>query len=342
MIIPLTRHAISVLLAAALVGAGCHGDRASQDPAPEKASPSPTDSAPIAIAGPKNIAMLPLVASKRGMFAAEKVSATYEPLQTGKLAMDAVVSGDVDAGVIVDANIAHALFQPGVDLVVVAAVMSKTDDALVARADRGIRTARDLVGHSIGYVPGTTSDSFLWRFLAREGIDPKSVKLAATTPPALQAAMAHGDVDAAAIWQPWRFNIAKELGDNAAQIANDGAYVGYAVLVVRRETAERRADSLAAVLRALLRAERYTIGDPEARALLAAEIPIDRATLDATWEEYRIHVGLDEGLLANLKAEGEHLRSTKPEYSGKAQPAYEKVIDARLLRSVAPDRVRVP
>ncbi|HYN23008.1 MAG TPA: ABC transporter substrate-binding protein, partial [Thermoanaerobaculia bacterium] len=98
----------------------------SKDAAPELASTAviPTPQS-VVWGGPKNISMLPLIAERKGFFKAEGLNTRPNYLQTGKLAMDAVVSRDLDFGVLVDTNIAFVKFQEGADIRVVANIIKK-------------------------------------------------------------------------------------------------------------------------------------------------------------------------------------------------------------------------
>ena len=49
---------------------------------------------PLVWGGPTNISMLPIIAQQKGFFQAEGLDVRPNYLQTGKVAMDAVVSGD--------------------------------------------------------------------------------------------------------------------------------------------------------------------------------------------------------------------------------------------------------
>lgn len=296
----------------------------------------------MTMAGPTNISMLPIVADKRGFFRLEGVALSFQSIQTGKQAMDAVVSGQIDIGVVVDTNIAHALFTEGVDLVVLCSVMEKTDDALVVRTDHGITKPADLKGRKIAYLPATTSDSFLWRFFRAKGIERSALTLLPTTPPALQIAVLKGDVDAGAIWEPWRFNIVKALGDSAAIFPNEGLYRAQAVLAVQRGTLAAHRQELAAVMRALIRAEAYTRAElGRTQSILAAAVPIDSMALASTWSLYSPRVRLPSVLLENLETEAEYLRTNVPAFTGRDRPDFRSAMDGSVLRAVASERVEV-
>lgn len=148
-----TRQSLSISAVGALtlLVAAC-----SRSPSSNATPPS----APLRWGGPANISMLPIIAERKGFFREEGIETRPNYLQTGKMAMDAVVSGDIDLGVLVETNIAFIKFQNATPIKVVASVMRKHDDALIVRADRGIRKPTDLYGKSISIVPATTSRRF--------------------------------------------------------------------------------------------------------------------------------------------------------------------------------------
>lgn len=294
----------------------------------------------VRIGGPKNIAMLPLIAVRRGYFRDAGVSVKFEPLQSGKIAMDALNSGDIDLAVLVDSNIAFVRFQGGDDIRVICTIQEKYDDAIVARVDRGIREPGDLVGKRIGFVPATTSHMSLVRYLAFKGIDVGQVTLVPMTPPAMQPALIRGDVDAISIWQPFRYNVAKELGAGGVEFNDKAAYVAFALVAGRAEFLSKHRAECQKVFEALLRAEKFVNEDrEEAVDILAEEIPMPHEALAAAWPEYDVRMRLDAALLRLLEEEGRWIKATQEGFADKEVPNYRTAIDDGLLKSVAPDRV---
>src|SRR5688572_16584042 len=74
--------------------------------------------------GPKNISMLPLIATTQGFFAKYRLAAAYIDIQTGKKAMDALRTGDLDVGVLVDSNLAFAGYEQADDLRALCCIMT--------------------------------------------------------------------------------------------------------------------------------------------------------------------------------------------------------------------------
>ena len=62
--------------------------------------------------GPKNISMTPIIAAQKGYFKEEGLSIETKYLQTGKIAMDALLSKDTDFSVIVESKVALIKYQP--------------------------------------------------------------------------------------------------------------------------------------------------------------------------------------------------------------------------------------
>jgi sulfonate transport system substrate-binding protein len=294
----------------------------------------------LVIGGPKNISMLVILADKKGYFASESVNCRFEPLQSGKLAMDSVLNGDIDIGVLVDANIAYIKFRPGADVKVLCSILEKNDDAIVARRDHGITKADDLAGKKIGYFTATTSHVFLARFLASHKIPVAEKDLLPMAPPAMEAAIVRGDIDAVCVWQPFRFNAMQKLGENGIEFGDKTAYTAQALLAARGAFVNEHADECRRVIRALIKAQEFVEKNPdEAIAILSQEVGVDPKTLRSVWGEYILRLRLDPGLLTLIKEEGAWIKDTDSEFKDKALPLYNDVLSPEILRSVSPLRV---
>jgi len=294
----------------------------------------------LVVGGPKNISMLLLIAEHEGFFDDEALDVEFRPLQTGKIAQDALIVGDIDVGVLVDANIAFVRLQNDNDVRVFSVIQEKTDDALVVRRDRGILSASDLRGKTVGFLPATTSHVFLARYLIANDVDIEDVDLLSMTPPAMQAAIIRGDLDAVSIWQPFRFNAMESLGEAGGELNDPEVYVARAVLAAESSVLDARADEFRALVRALLRAEEFVAQNPDAAIeFLSTAISVPEPALRAAWDEYKLTVRLDQALVDLLNEEGAWIVATQEAFAGITPPDFETVIDSAILQSVAPNRV---
>lgn len=292
------------------------------------------------IAGPRNLCMLPIIAEERGFFEAEGVSCRFEPLQTGIIALNALHSGDIDFAVPVDVNIAFVKYEGASPMRIIATIQEKIDDAVLARRDHGISSPNDLRGKTIAYLPATTSHVFLWRYLQRHGIDFDDVNLRKMTPPAMEAAIVTGAVDAVSVWQPYRYNALKRLGDQAIVLDDDSLYTVYAALVVREDALDEHRDAYERVLRALFQAEEFArTNQLEAIESLSGILEMTPEALAATWDQYRLRVRLDDAVLATIEEEGEWIKATEKDYEDRSLPDFSDLLLPDILRDLDPNRI---
>jgi ABC-type nitrate/sulfonate/bicarbonate transport system substrate-binding protein len=284
--------------------------------------------------GPKNIAMLAIVAQEKGLFRQARLDAKPVYLQTGKMAMDAVVSGDLDVGILVETNIAFIQYQAGTDVRVIAQVMRKHDDALVARTDKGIRKPTDLYGKPIAIVPATTSHRFADLFVDYYKLDRSRMKFINSTPPGIQAGLLSGELVAGSIWEPFRYNLQASLAKKVTQFNDRKIYTSYVVAAMRAAKLMQERARAEQFLRGLILAEQYVRDHrDESINLLAKELGMDAAILTAVWGDYELNVGLDENLLSVFEDAGRWAQRVQPSFANAPLPSYREVVDPSVLKS---------
>jgi sulfonate transport system substrate-binding protein len=302
---------------------------------PGRPPASSSDRPVIRWGGPKNISMLPIVAQANGFFEEAGVDVRPNYLQTGKAAMDAVVSGDLDVGIIVETNIALIKYQAGADVKVITGVMRKRDDALVARADQGIRRPADLVGKSIAIVPATTSHRFADRFIEFYKLDRSKITFVNSTPPGIQAGLLSGKIVGGAIWEPFRHNLQTNLGKKLVQFDDPKIYTSYVLAAVRGADVPRLRDGLVRYLRALRRAQEFIRSNREKSIqLLAAEIGMAPDVLSAVWDRYEHEVAIDGDLQQVFEDAGHWAKRAQDSLRDAPMPSYSDVIDRSVLEAI--------
>lgn len=324
--------AIALLVVVIAIGAGLY----------LSARQRQANESPLVIGGPSDVAMLVAVARDRGLFQKYGVNAELRYVQTGKIAQDALISGDLDVGVIVDTNVAFIGYQGPAKIKVLASIQEQHGDGIIARADHGIRTPAALNGKTIGYVPATTSHVFLAHYAEKYGIDLNRTKLLAMAPPALQSAIVRGDVDAVSVFQPFRYNAAAALGNRAQEFTDRDLYTVYGLLAVRDSVLQSKRKQIAALLKALIEAESVIANDPQRTVpMLAREVGVTPAAMRAMWSDYTMRVRFDDGMLNTILADGRWIHATQEGFKDRPLPAYASFMDPNLLREVDPNRVTI-
>jgi ABC-type nitrate/sulfonate/bicarbonate transport system substrate-binding protein len=283
---------------------------------------------------------LTIIAQKKGFFKEEGVEVDLQYVQAAKLAMDALVSGSTQFSNVVETNLAFLGFTNNTDIEIIATHCESHDGAIIARTDAKIQSPKDLEGKKLGVLQGTTSQVFADRFIEKYKLDRSKIQIVNLTPVAIQSSILSKDIDAGSIWQPFVYNVKRQLGDGAVIFADDQVYVGYFNLAVQRDWARQHPQAVAAVLRAHLKAEEFARANREAAIeLVAQEIGIEKEAVAQFWSQYVYRVQIRPQLAQEIARQGEWIRNTQSQHQGQPLPSYQSAVDDTYLRAVAPDRV---
>ncbi len=196
--------------------------------------------------------------------------------------------GFADINSMVEFNVGN----PDAALIAIAVVYNYPPFSIVTTADRNIESPQDLVGKRIG-APAFDASFRLWPLFARAtGIDPDSVEWVNMDPALREPSLIRGQVDAIGAFY---FTAALNLEAAGVPLENirhflyaeHGLEVYGNAVMASPEFLERNAEAIAGFMRALTRAWRDTIEDPEgaiaavqaADPLVDPEVELDRLNL---------------------------------------------------------------
>ena len=273
------------------------------------------------------------LAHGKGFFKKEGLNVEMNYIQGGRFALEAVLSGSAEFGGIVEVNIAYIAFQGIHNFIIPANIVSSTSSAIIARKSAGITKPSDLKGKRLALSPAMTSDIYARRVLSKYGMTEKDVELVKVMPLAMQGIMVAKGADAASIWQPFVYNIARQLGDDAIIFKDPDVYTGYEMYAVGRDYAAKNPEIVKAVLRASRAAENFAKSNPkEAQEIVAREIRLDVEIVKEIWPEFDMRVELDKPrMTADVTRIGKWILETQPDYRGKPLPDYAQYFDPTYL-----------
>jgi ABC-type nitrate/sulfonate/bicarbonate transport system substrate-binding protein len=167
---------------------------------------------------------------------------------------------------------------------------------VIARKD--IRKPQDLVGKAVATRVGSTGSWFISEFLAKNGVDPKSVPVKNLDTQLLPAALCNGDIAAFFIWQPIGSRTLEICPGSAHQLSDATGYIqGYLVAGARPEflNSAEGADKVQRFLRAILKGKQKAESDFKAVAAFASKTYglSEKATRDQ-WETNNRPIALDK------------------------------------------------
>ncbi len=281
------------------------------------------------------------IAHDKGFFREEGLDVSLEPYPSGLLGIAALYSGKADIAAASETPIARAALD-GRPIAVLATVSSSNRTyQVLARKDRGIASARDLVGRTVGRVAETGAAYYLDLFLVASSVDPANVRIVSLDAERVKQALLDGEVDAVCTWPPHTIVLRERLGSRGAVLSEPGLYTSTWSLVAAKGLPEREPGTVERFLRAIVRANRFIVENPpEARLIAAKRSGIDPSLMEKEWGDYHFAVGLDQSLVLLLEEQARWMirQGIAP---GRRVPEFLKVLAPEGLRTVQPESVEI-
>jgi len=235
------------------------------------------------------------VAEDQGFFEKNGLEVTIKGYGSGKACADALIDGEADistsAGfVFVSNSFEHT------DLRVFGTVAIKQVKELVTRKDKGITTIDDLIGKKIGVTKKSGAEFLFGRFLTFNGISLQDVEIVDLKPLEIVKAISNGDIDAGFTWDPYTYNIKKELGENATSW--HGGEDFYFVLLAKEDWIENNPAAAQRFIKSLLEAEDYIKDNSEeSKEFVKDRFDYESDYIDYSWPKQGFAVILEQAML---------------------------------------------
>lgn len=314
--------ALVLVLAMALTLAACGGSNSSSTPAAGGSSAAGGSTPASEPAGDPDVVNVAYMANysslvevctamNKGYFADENIEVKLTAFQDGPTIIAAMENGSIDIGYI--GSGAHKLAING-QCKIFCFAHCGNGDAVMGLKSRGVETAADLKGKTIGYAPGTSSEAILKKVLAEAGLTESDVNLMSMDADGIVTAMiANNSLDAAALWSPSTLKVKEELGDDVVTLADNMTYAeesaSISSWIVMPKFAEENHDLLVRFTRALYKAKDYRADMTHAEEIseyIAKETGLDKETVyaqrgDAEWlTSEEMLAQIEDGTLAKL------------------------------------------
>lgn len=279
------------------------------------------------------------VAFAQNYFQQEGVDVRAVQVSTGQQALKLMQEGKVQLGVAGDLPLVIASLD-NVRFDILATLANSSAHGLYARSDRGIRQPKDLKGKRIGVIEGTTSHYYAESTLFFYGINPDAVKWVPLKTSQVVGAVARGEVDAAALFEPFRQMALSNMGAAAVSIKDPKVYTVTLNLFSARQL--QRDGDMQKVLRALRKAADFMASNPTlSQSMVTKRIQLEPELLARSWSDYQFTVELRQPLVQTLESQARWVIDKKMVPATAVIPNYLDFIRSDPLRSVAPTEVDV-
>ena len=302
-------------------------------------SPGPVEK--ITLGTDRSLLSAPIwLAEYQGYFRDAGLEVTIKEFQTGRSALLAILHGEpIDIITVGSTPIMLESFGRDDFRIIATSVDSQDNDKVIAHKESGIVTVADLLGKKIGYVKGTSAHFLLEILLVEHGLVPSQVAMVDLTPGDIPTALAHRDVDAVAIWEPYATQALEILHERAVQLSPPGTYRGMYHFVAMQNFVHKCQQAVTRFLTAIERANRLISDERDtAQTIVTDRLGLDRAIVAKLWEKLSYRLFLDQLFLLDLESQARW--AIKSQLTDKTVvPNYLHLISSDGLQRVNPKAV---
>jgi NitT/TauT family transport system substrate-binding protein len=306
--------------------------------------PSQKDAGPVekitlaAFAG--DTSALVYLAQEKGYFAKNGLDVTINEYGSGKLAANALLSGEAD----VSTNTEFVLVNHSFDknfLRILATISIGETCSIIVRKDKGIQNESDLIGKKIGVTLDSAGEFFLARFLTFNDIRIQDVEIVNLNPSDIIEAISNGEIDVGFTWEPNIYYIQKRLGENVKTFPGQGGQGFYYILTSKEEWIETHHRAVERFLKSLIQAEKLVKMDANiVTKFLERRFQYDHSYVQDSLQKHRFEVVLPQALLLAMEDEAEWYMKNRLTNQTKI-PNYLNFIHLDGLNKVKPEAITI-
>jgi len=226
---------------------------------------------------------------------------TWNVFAAGPLVNEALSAGKADLGVSGDqpAITARSI---GLDVIAVSNLGSgERTIGLIVPIDSPIKTVKDIKGKSVAYGKGSTTHHLIDLLLKDNGLENSDIKHVNLSAEDTAIALQRGDVDAAAVWDPFLTKLVRS-GQAKLIVNGVGIKLTNRISYVRRDFAEKHPEVVAAYIRAIDRGAKFIEKDHKAAAKLFELIfKADRDTVVALFSNQQLYTRFSKTDIDEIK-----------------------------------------
>ncbi len=284
---------------------------------------------------------LAYIAAGEGFFEQEGLDVELVEFESAQTALEAMLAGDIGAALCADTPIVMAAVQGKPFRIITTIGTHANDIKIVARASAGITEPADLRGKRVGTRQGTAANFFLHTVLVKYALADSDVQFTYDTFENVTAALIAGEIDAAALRQPFISQLEDALGRDFVLFEEEGLYEKTMSLCVRSGQGKLDPEIEERLVRAFIAAEDASVTDDTGRLKTEVAEAMGVPAEDLC-DCIIVHgsVGLRQSLLLGFEDQARWAigsgHVSAPEVLDMLS-----IIDTTVLDAIAPDRVTV-
>jgi ABC-type nitrate/sulfonate/bicarbonate transport system substrate-binding protein len=289
---------------------------------------------------------LVMVAKDKGFFREERLDVELKEFTAGKFALQAFLGGSIDFAVSGEVPVCLATLQQNNIRVITQVVESTTNEVRVVALKDGsttsptdyFKTKKRKLATSFGGGP----EFYTYNFIKSNDIAKEQVEILSQTPADMPAALESRSVDAISIFDPFAFIAEKRMAGKVITFSDPQLYSELYVLDARPEQIEKTPEVCEALVRALVKSAEFIDKDPEtAKQVMQSYTKLDRDVIEGIWNNFSFRPALGRKLVDYWNAQAIWAKETAKVTPDTKVPNFRDVIEARFLKGIKPDAVKL-
>jgi len=277
------------------------------------------------------------VAKAKNFFSEEGINADVTAFTTGAAATEAFRAGRGDLISAGDLP-SEAMWKSGEAIGI--APMSEDSEIFGIVGKNTIKSPQDLKGKKVATRMGSTGEFLLYRYLAKGGLTPADVSIVDLAPPEMVIAQVQGNIDAFSWLAPFTTRAVASGKDVKLITDSKGLANNRIILSATKSFHEGKPEVLKRVVRALIKATKYTQENPEeATKIWAGAVLGDAKQSLPVVKLIKYDMTVDDAFVQDMNSLSEFMIE-----KGVLKSAldWRKETDFSVLRAVDPNLVKVP
>lgn len=292
----------------------------------------------IIASGSPEFSILTLVAKNDGFFRTYGLNITFTSYPSGVEAVGILLAGDADlayAAEFVGVN----FISKSPELQIIGSSAKNEVISFVIRGDRGISSAQDLKGKRIAVPKGTQAEFFLGRYLTLNRMNLSDITIQYLSPANMSQSLVSGSSDAGIIWEPYVYNIQKNLTGNVIIWPAQNGQMFYWTTYTRTDVLKNKSDLIIRYFKALAEAEQYINSHEEVvKTNMKMQLNLSDDYSDSIWNKSYYIQSFDQGMIVAMEDEARWIvKNNMSDY--KAIPNFLNNINPDPMIHADPDAV---
>jgi ABC-type nitrate/sulfonate/bicarbonate transport system substrate-binding protein len=281
------------------------------------------------------------VADNQNYFSQNGLDIEFHYYDTGLLAINALLSGDVDiASPVGEYAFVGKIFDK--HPVKTIGALDKTDyQKLAARKDRGIANPSDLKGKKVGVIRNTQQEYYLIQFLEINGLGLSDVELVGVTAAESVDAIVSGRVDAVMMVPPYTTEAMEKLGDKLKIWPAQSLQLTQQLIICQAGWLAENPDLAERFLDSLEKAQSYLSRFPgQAKQIVKERLSLGDDDTARIWSENEFGLSLEQTLIIAMENEARWIIKNNLT-TEKQTPNFLDYIFEDALKAVKPEAVNI-